>query len=125
MRRVYYNGVDTMLSHVTRRSGKPAAAAILALALSLGATSAFADLTPISRVEPEFPREANIAGVEKGLVRARMTVDSSGEVSRVEILDAAPRRVFERAVIKTLSQWKFAPGGDGRSMEIDIAFRRK
>jgi len=113
-----------MPSHVTR-SGKPAAAAILAWALFLGATPAFADLTPISRIEPEFPREANIAGIEKGQVRARMTVDSSGEVSRVEILDATPRRVFDRTVIRTLSQWKFAPGSNGRSMDIEIAFRLK
>ena len=53
-----------------------------------------------------------------------MTVDASGEVSRVEILDATPRRLFERVVIRALSQWKFAPGADRRSMEIDIDFHR-
>jgi periplasmic protein TonB len=114
-----------MLSNVARRGGVPAAAAILAWAISLGATAAFADLTPVSRIEPEFPREANIAGIEKGQVRARMTVAASGEVSRVEIIDASPRRVFDRTVIRTLSQWKFAPGGDGRTTEIEIDFRLK
>jgi periplasmic protein TonB len=54
-----------------------------------------------------------------------MTVDSSGVVSRAELLDAVPRRVFDRTVIRTLSQWKFAPGSNGRSMEIEIAFRLK
>ena len=114
-----------MFFHVIRRSGRLAAAAFLAGALSLGATSAFAELTPISRTEPEFPREANIAGIEKGQVRARMTVDSSGEVSRVEILEAAPRRVFDRAVIRSLSQWRFAPGSNGRSVEIELTFNLK
>jgi len=120
MRRAYYNGVITMFSNVTRRSAVPAAAAVLAWALSLGAAAA--DLAPVTRVEPEFPREAISAGADKGRVKARMTVDASGEVTRVEILDAAPRRLFERTVIKTLSQWKFAPGGDGRLMDIEIDF---
>jgi periplasmic protein TonB len=120
MRRAYYNGVITMFSNVTRRSAVPAAAAVLAWALSLGAAAA--DIAPVTRVKPEFPREAISSGADKGRVKARMTVDASGEVTRVEILDAAPRRLFERTVIKTLSQWKFAPGSDGRLMDIEIDF---
>jgi protein TonB len=120
MRRAYYNGVITMFSNVTRRSAVPAAAAVLAWALSLGAAAA--DIAPATRVKPEFPREAISAGADKGRVKARMTVDASGEVTRVEILDAAPRRLLERTVIKTLSQWKFAPGSDGRLMDIEIDF---
>jgi periplasmic protein TonB len=105
-----------------RRNWVPAAA-LLAWALSFGAHAA-ADFTPISRVDPEFPREAIVAGADKGRVKARMTVDATGEVTRVEILDATPRRLFERVVIKSLSQWKFSPGTDGRLMEIDIDFHR-
>jgi periplasmic protein TonB len=83
-----------------------------------------ADLTPVSRVDPEFPREAISAGADSGKVRAKMTIDASGEVSRVEIIEANPRRIFDRAVVKTLSQWKFTPGSDNRSMEIDVNFHR-
>ena len=99
-----------------------AAAAVLATALSLGARAG--DLTPVSRIDPEFPREAMSAGADTGKVKAKMTIDASGEVTRVEIIEANPRRLFDRAVVKTLSQWKFAPGSDGRSMEIDVNFRR-
>jgi protein TonB len=53
-----------------------------------------------------------------------MTIDAAGEVSRVEIIEANPRRVFDRAVVKTLSQWKFSPGSADRSMEIDVNFHR-
>jgi hypothetical protein len=35
-----------------------------------------------------------------------------------------PARLFDRAVVKTLSQWKFSNGGDGRTVEIDLDFRR-
>ena len=75
-------------------------------------------------MDPEFPREAISAGADAGKVKARMTIDASGEVTRVEIIDAQPRRLFDRAVVKTLSQWRFTPGSDGRSMEIDVNFRR-
>jgi protein TonB len=111
-----------MSFNISRRSLAPAAAAVLTWALCFGAVAA--DLAPLTKIDPEFPREAISAGAEKGRVKARMTVDSSGEVTRVEILDASPRRLFERVVIKTLSQWKFAPGGDGRLMEIEIDFHR-
>src|SRR5471032_143586 len=111
-----------MQFHYSRRGWVPAAA-LLAWALSMGAYAA-GDITPVSRVDPEFPREAIVAGADKGKVKARMTVDATGEVTRVEILDATPLRLFERVVIKTLSQWKFSPGADWRLMEIDIDFDR-
>jgi protein TonB len=106
---------------ILRAAARPAvAAALFAAALAARA----GDLVPVSRVEPEFPREAISAGADMGKVRAKMTIDATGEVSRVEIIDATPRRVFDRAVVKTLSQWRFSPGNDGRSMEIDVNFKR-
>ena len=99
-----------------------------AAAAAFTAASAFpafaADAQLVSKVDPEFPREAVQAGADKGVVKARMTVDQAGEVVRVEILEAQPRRVFDRAVIKTLSQWKFNPGANGRTVEIDVNFSR-
>lgn len=99
-----------------------AALATCAAALSSGAFAADAQL--VSKVDPEFPREAVQAGADKGTVKARMTVDAAGEVVRVEILEAQPRRVFDRAVVKTLSQWRFNAGPSGRTVEIDINFTR-
>ena len=91
----------------------------------IAASPAFAeDPKVVSRVEPEFPREAIQAGADKGWVKARMTLDAAGEVMRVEIVDAKPRRFFDRAVMRTLSQWKFVPGSAGRAVEIDIEFKR-
>ena len=99
------------------------ALAAAACALALGAAAAD-DLKVMSRIEPEFPREALKAGADKGHVKARMTVDGAGEVVRVEILEAEPRRVFDRTVVRTLSQWKFNAGSGGRSMDVDIDFSR-
>ena len=108
---------------ITRRLA-PAALALCAWAIPMTATAGPGDATLVSRVEPEFPREAIQAGAERGQVKARMTLDGAGEVTRVEVLEANPRRVFDRAVVKTLSQWKFNAGSAGRAVEIDIEFKR-
>jgi protein TonB len=79
-------------------------------------------LTPISKVAPDFPREAIHDGIEKGVVKARLTIDKDGNVSRVEIVEANPRRVFDKAVQRALAQWKFAPGDAGRTAETEVAF---
>lgn len=78
----------------------------------------------LSRVEPDFPAEAYRAGVERGTVRARMTIDGTGTVTNVEILDAIPRRVFDRAVTRALAQWKFNEGAAGRTVDSEIDFKR-
>ena len=78
----------------------------------------------LARVEPEFPTEAVRSGIERGTVKARMTLDGAGNVLRVEILDATPRRVFDRAVTKALVQWRYNDGEAGRVVDSEIAFRR-
>jgi periplasmic protein TonB len=97
----------------------------LLVSSSLCALAAPSDLVQVvSRIDPEFPREATQAGADKGRVKARMTISGSGEVTRVEIVEATPRRLFDRAVVKTLSQWKFNNGNDGRQYDIDVDFHR-
>jgi periplasmic protein TonB len=103
---------------------KTLALALGALAFSAASLVHAAEAQLVSKVDPEFPREAVQAGVNKGIVKARMTIDGTGEVTRVEVLDAQPRRVFDRAVVKTLSQWRFNPGNAGRLVEIDVNFTR-
>jgi protein TonB len=108
---------------MTKRTCKALAAGFV-LAMSFAARAASGDATLVTRVEPEFPREAMQAGADRGKVKARMTLDPAGEVTRVEIIEATPRRLFDRAVVKTLSQWKFNSGADGRLVEIDVDFHR-
>ena len=94
--------------------------AAAAFTVSLGA---FAQLVPVSKVAPEFPREAQLASVEKGRVKARLTVDATGEVTRVDIVEASPRRVFDRAVVRSLSQWRYERGAEGRTVEVELDFK--
>src|SRR6202171_3361050 len=77
---------------------------------------------PIERVEPIYPREAIKDNIASGKVVARPQVDEKGLVTNVTIVEANPRRVFDREVIKALSQWKFKPEGDRYIAEIEITF---
>jgi periplasmic protein TonB len=113
-----------MISPEFTRKCAPIALAVLASVAPMCVFAGPADATLVTKVEPEFPREAIQAGADRGVVKARMTLDGSGEVTRVEVLEANPRRVFDRAVVKTLSQWKFNPGNSGRAVEIEVEFKR-
>ncbi len=81
-------------------------------------------LVPIAREEPAFPRDALAQGVTKGTVRARVAIDASGKVTAVEILDAQPRRVFDRAVQRALGRWTYEPGEPARSADVEVSFER-
>ena len=94
-----------------------------ALAASLQA-AADGSLRPVYRVDPEFPSEAAKAGAQRGKVTARMTLDAGGKVTNVEIVDAVPRRLFDRAVSRALADWRYAEGAAGRIVEVEIAFKQ-
>lgn len=78
---------------------------------------------PIYRESPEFPREASRNGVDAGSVKARMTVNEAGQVVKVDIIDAKPRRVFDRAVVAALSKWKFQQAASGFTVDTEIEFK--
>lgn len=77
----------------------------------------------VSREQPDFPREALRAGIENGTVRARLTINASGDVTNVAILQAQPIRVFDRSVQQALGRWKFNPGADGRTFDTEVGFK--
>ena len=98
--------------------------ALAATALTAALPALAGDIQVLSKVQPEFPKEAVQAGIDRGHVKARMTLDAAGEVSRVEIVDANPRRVFDRAVMRTLAQWRYNTGEANRVAEVDVEFQR-
>lgn len=77
------------------------------------AAPAHAELKPIKRVEPAYPPEAARAGTT-GFVEVEFTIDTTGKVASVSVLNAKPARTFETAAVKAVKQWQFAPGGDTR-----------
>lgn len=66
------------------------------------------DLIPLVRIEPQYPREAARGKIE-GYVKVAFTVLEDGSVTDIEVVDAEPRRIFNRAAVRAISKWKFKP----------------
>ena len=75
------------------------------------------------RVEPVFPRQAQRDGIS-GTVVARVHVAPAGTVTQVQIMSST-NRIFDREVIRALSQWKFNPEPVGFIGEYEIVFNLK
>ena len=66
------------------------------------------DATPIVRIEPRYPVQAARDGLQ-GWVRLRFSIMEDGSVDEVEVIEAEPRRVFDREAIRALRRWKYSP----------------
>jgi protein TonB len=82
-------------------------------------------ISPVSRVEPTYPREAIRQNIPKGRVVARLQIDEKGNVTDVRIMESDPPRVFDREVVRALSQWKFAAEGERYVGEVEVNFTLK
>jgi protein TonB len=98
-------------------------ATVLAAALML-ALAAHAAPKVIKKVPPEFPNEAVKKGISAGSVKAKLTIEADGKVSGVEIVEAEPKRVFDRAVTQALMEWKFEPG-EKTTHEVKLVFKNE
>ncbi len=90
----------------------------------LQASPILAQVSPVTKEPLEFPREAVRAGVEKGEVKVKVIIDAAGNVTDVQILDAKPPRIFDRAVRAGMAKWKFSAGDANRSYETIVEFKR-
>jgi protein TonB len=78
------------------------------------------EFKPLQRVQPAFPRQALQQGLT-GKVIAWVHVAPNGSVTNVEIKQSS-NRLFDREVVRALSQWKFAPEPVGFIGEYEIVF---
>ena len=78
------------------------------------------EFKPLSRVNPTFPRQALQQGIT-GKVIAWVHVAPNGSVTNVEIKQSS-NRLFDREVVRALSQWKFNPEPVGFIGEYEIVF---
>ncbi|KQW42853.1 MULTISPECIES: TonB family protein [unclassified Roseateles] len=98
-------------------------ATVLAASLML-ALAAHAAPKVVKKVPPEFPAEASKKGISTGSVKAKMTIEADGKVSDVEIVEAEPKRVFDRAVKAALMEWKFE-AGEKATHEVKLVFKNE
>ena len=62
----------------------------------------------LSRVDPQYPPEA-MRGRQQGWVELEFTVDVDGSISNVSVVASRPTRVFDRAAIRAMQEWRFDP----------------
>lgn len=101
-----------------------AAFAALLMALPLAAQ---AEPKLLKKVPPEFPEEATRRNISDGVLKAKLSIDGSGSVTGVEILDATPpkAKVFSAAATAALGKWKFEGSGKGETVEIKLVFAQE
>lgn len=73
-----------------------------------GGGNSDSDLVPIVKVNPQYPREAAMKGIQ-GYVQLIVDIQQDGSVSNVRISDSSPRRVFDRAAVRAASKYKYRP----------------
>ncbi|NRF66340.1 TonB family protein [Aquincola sp. S2] len=113
---------------MTRVHHKTLRAAAAALLLAIGcAGAALADPKVIKKVPPEFPEEAVRKKVTDGVLKAKLSIDGSGAVTDVQIVEAMPAkaRVFNESAVSALSKWKFEASGKAESVEIKLVFAQE
>lgn len=72
---------------------------------------------PMVIIQPRYPRKAAMEGIE-GWVKFKFTISPDGTPLNVELVDAQPRRVFERDARRAIYKWKFKPKVvDGKAVE--------
>jgi periplasmic protein TonB len=81
---------------------------VLAAAWQGGEPGLDAEVIPIVRIEPNYPRDAVLRGLE-GWVRLRFTINPDGTVSNPVVVAAEPPRVFNREAIQAILRWRFRP----------------
>jgi protein TonB len=66
------------------------------------------DIIPVVVIRPMYPREAAIQGIE-GWVKVEFTITAIGTVKDPRVLEAEPKRIFNREAIRAILKWKFKP----------------
>ncbi|MBV7315961.1 energy transducer TonB [Shewanella sp. NIFS-20-20] len=75
------------------------------------------DATPVVRIDPQWPVQALRDGKE-GFVQLSFTINELGGVEDIEVINAEPKRLFDREAKRALSKWKYKPKiVDGKPMK--------
>lgn len=74
-------------------------------------SSMSAEALPLVQVSPRYPIEAAQNGKE-GYVIVGFDITADGTVSNVRVLDANPKRIFDKEALSAVQNWKYKPKFD-------------
>ncbi|MBC3869781.1 energy transducer TonB [Undibacterium oligocarboniphilum] len=77
----------------------------------------------INNIQPKYPATAVRAGVTEGSVSALIHVETDGKVSKVDIIKARPAKHFDKEVISTVMQWRYAPISRPQTTVVEFNFK--
>jgi TonB family protein len=67
-----------------------------------------ASLKRVREVPPVYPKDAQRAGTE-GWVQVEFTISADGSTKDLQVRDSAPKQVFDKAALDSVSKWRFEP----------------
>ena len=87
------------------------------------------NVVPTLRIPPVYPLRALRSGIE-GVVTVEFTIAIDGSVKDPVVVKAKPPKIFDSAVLKAISKWKYNPDiVDGKPIEKrarqDVKFKLK
>ncbi len=100
-------------------------ASAFSLALVMACGSAFAQgVAPkvLKKVPMDFPDEAARKGIDKGVLKARVTIDGAGVPTSVAIIETQPpkARVLNDSVAAALNNWRFESLGKPHTFDMQV-----
>ena len=102
------------------------AAAAVAATMFAGAGSALAQTAPkiVKKVPPEFPAEAVRRGIDRGVLKAKLTIDDKGVPTEVTIIEAQPpkARILGETLVESLKTWRWEGQGKPHTFELQVVF---
>ena len=89
----------------------------LGKASSLGTGGGDRGVTPLVRVDPDYPPKARQRRIE-GWVDIEFTITPMGTVQNAKVIGAYPPTVFERSALRAVKRWRYnAKMVDGKPVE--------
>lgn len=69
----------------------------------------------------KYPERAESLRID-GNVSVIYDVDINGNVNNIRVVNAEPKYVFERSVVKQVSKWKFPRNDEKKNVELNVIF---